>query len=1023
MSCSSGNLLYRFALATAIIFLSIGLQAQTITQTLSGHLRPEIAQGKINAIEALPGNEHLHLAFQLPLHNEDEFHALLSRIYDPESPDYHHYLTVDQFKARFAPTEAEVQSVVDFAKKNGMTVLSTPTNRMLVEVDATAETANSALHLRMNRYQHPTEARSFYSADREPSLELATKIYHIAGLNDYSQPHARFQSELGKDPAKFAGAARSLATTAAYPPTPTGSGPYGSYIPSDFRGAYYGTGPLDGSGQVIGLLEFMGYDQVDLDNFYATTKEYGYNEPAAAANIKRIPLGGLTEPMSSNGNDAEAVLDIVYALSMTPNLKQLRFYECCSASYSGAESGAVVMLNAMAADNVAKQISISYGWGPEQDAEDPVLQELAAQGQSVFAATGDYGSPMNPGNNIIDDYYPSDNAWVTSVSMSLVTTKTPGGLWANEIYSAGAGGGVNAGPLPTPMPSYQSGIQTKANQASSVYRNVPDVVSDGYGSFLCGGGGSTHGCYPNKDCQSCTNGGSSMSAPIWASYMALVNEEATLLKKPAVGFLNPALYAIGKSTKAANDFHDITSGNNACCGQVYVPYQATKGYDLVSGWGAPIGKTLMMDLINQAKSFSVGFATSHLTLAASKGTVTDLVEVTGAGQFTGSATLSLAGLPTGVTAKFDATTVKSDGHTTLHLTSTGGTTAGHYPVTVTATSGTSKTSAVFDLEVEPKNGGFLFGSAVTAIGVPVGTKTTGTWYDGSTNQTWAINANSVGNYSGSVKLTTSKVPDGVTVSLNPSTLNVVPGTQATASITVSASDTAAVGQSSITIYGSDGASKETAPLLVNVTPMVPCAVALPSPYFAINVGQNGSLTMPFNVTTTLTKPVPVTMAITGLPSGWKATFSPAIVTPPASGKAVVSNLTVTADSSVALGKWSQATISCSYQKFSSSMSLYWDPSGSLTASKSAVTIGANITLNYATDPTMASTSNWIALVAHGANPQSAKQLLVTKATLAKGTVTLSTKTLAAGKYDAWLYYGGYSTNTTLAGPVVITVSK
>src|ERR1017187_9486844 len=63
------------------------------------------------------------------------------------------------------------------------------------------------------------------------------------------------------------------------------------------------------------------------------------------------------------------------------------------------------------------------------------------QGQTYFAATGDYGSPQNPGNNVEDDFYPSDDAWVTAVSMSLVFTTDAGGPWASEIYAGGSGGG------------------------------------------------------------------------------------------------------------------------------------------------------------------------------------------------------------------------------------------------------------------------------------------------------------------------------------------------------------------------------------------------------------------------------------------------------------------------------------------------------------------------------------------------------------------------------------------------------
>jgi hypothetical protein len=98
----------------------------------------------------------------------------------------------------------------------------------------------------------------------------------------------------------------------------------------------------------------------------------------------------------------------------------------------------------------------------------------------------------------------------------------------------------------------------------------------------------------------CQNGdgfgvaGTSASSPLWAGFMALVNQQAAANGKPPIGFANPALYAIGKGTNYQTDFHDITTGNtNNGNG---ASFNAVPGYDLATGWGSPAGQALISDL-------------------------------------------------------------------------------------------------------------------------------------------------------------------------------------------------------------------------------------------------------------------------------------------------------------------------------------------------------------------------------------------------------------------------------------------
>jgi hypothetical protein len=90
--------------------------------------------------------------------------------------------------------------------------------------------------------------------------------------------------------------------------------------------------------------------------------------------------------------------------------------------------------------------------------------------------------------------------------------------------------------------------------------------------------------------------GTSLATPLWAGFMALVNQKAAAEGKPPVGFANPALYAIGKGAGYNSSFHDIATGNNITPASPS-KYYATAGYDLCSGWGAPMGSNLMQGLL------------------------------------------------------------------------------------------------------------------------------------------------------------------------------------------------------------------------------------------------------------------------------------------------------------------------------------------------------------------------------------------------------------------------------------------
>lgn len=544
-----------------------GGRARTV---LAHHVRAAVANRTAADLGALDADRRINLVFQLPLRNESELDALLARLSDPDSPDYHRWLSVAQFTERFGRTEAEYARLAAAAEAHGLTVDYRSPSRLFLVAHGTAAAVESTLNVRMRTYQHPTEARTFYSVDREPSVDFDVPIAHVGGLNDYDRPR----------PAARAGvAARSGG------PGATGSGPGGAFLASDMRTAY-AMGTNTGKGQAVALVEFAGYNPADISAYFAATHR---TNQVPIVNI--VVDGGSATGYRNINDEGEVCLDIEQVLGVAPGLSQLRVYIGPESFGAGAD---VYVFGRIVTDNVAKQVSNSWWWSPDDPQSlDPLLKEAAAQGQTVFSISGDKGAYV--GNDAKDQGFPAEDAYLTVVGGTSLTT-TPAGAWSAEkvwnSYASGSGGGpANDHVASFALPSWQAGVANSHNGASTLYRNSPDVALHAdYNNYICYNGG----CSTNW-------GGTSFAAPRWAAYLALVNQQVAATKKtPGLGFINPTLYKLGQSAAYGANFHDIVSGNNQTSGQTRY-YNAVVGYDLATGWGSMNGLTLMNSLVGAAQ--------------------------------------------------------------------------------------------------------------------------------------------------------------------------------------------------------------------------------------------------------------------------------------------------------------------------------------------------------------------------------------------------------------------------------------
>jgi subtilase family serine protease len=145
---------------------------------------------------------------------------LLQRLYDPASPDYHQYLTPEQFAQRFGPDAGDYEALADFFKTNGCTVTATHPNRAVLDVRGAVGDIEKLLHTSLRLYPHPNEARNFFAPEVEPSLDIPVPLLHISGLDNLLRPRPM-----------------SLKSTALATPA-AGSAPGGDYMGNDFRAAY-----------------------------------------------------------------------------------------------------------------------------------------------------------------------------------------------------------------------------------------------------------------------------------------------------------------------------------------------------------------------------------------------------------------------------------------------------------------------------------------------------------------------------------------------------------------------------------------------------------------------------------------------------------------------------------------------------------------------------------------------------------------------------------------------------------------
>ena len=548
---------------------------------------PAVPVGAIPLGTESPGWE-LSMRVVLEPRDPSALAAFITSASDPSSPRFRRFLPRDAFASHFGPSPSMVRAVRSVLRADGLQVSSVSASHLVLTVRGPAARFVAALHSPIERWRLPDGAVG-YRLERAPRLR--TSVAHdVAGVVGVSSLVAERSFALrGTGPLALAHLDPHLqpqTCTAAQDAIDQFGG--GTFTPTQ-EGEAYGLANAwdhgdDGTGHTVALLEFAPYAPSDV---LAYDKCFQLLSPSAThdPNVHDVIVDGGTSPGSSAASD-EPTLDIEELRALSPGARL--------EVYLGPNNvtGPLDTLQRIATDDTAQAVSISWGICErfsDHAAELPILEQLAAQGETVFAATGDNGSSDCYGQSppsgaplvtaSVDD--PSSQPLVTGVGGLTVDSLSPltESVWNDCVTfdEPGCLGGAGGGGISAlyRRPAWQQAPGAPSGSAPGAHaRLVPDlsVMGDPSTGMLAFFQGSYQ-----------PFGGTSMGAPLMA---ALDVVAAQSCGTSTLGFLNPLLYDMGRH---GGDFDDVTAGNNAIATSTLVAHQydAGVGYDMASGLGSP----------------------------------------------------------------------------------------------------------------------------------------------------------------------------------------------------------------------------------------------------------------------------------------------------------------------------------------------------------------------------------------------------------------------------------------------------
>lgn len=647
---------------------------------------------------------HITLVFRLSSSQQSDLDNYLLQLQNPSSPNYHKWLTPEQYAARYGMTESDLAKVASWLQDQGFTVEQTARGRNWIAFSGTAGEVESAFHTAIHTYRVRGDTR--YANNAEPSVPsaLAGVVLGVRGLNNFRpRPKVRVRSV-------------RAGTKPNYTSSETGDH---FLVPGDLAVIYdiqslYNAG-ITGAGQKIAV---MGQTDITMNDITEFRSLVGL--PANNPTVVTIPsyVSG-----TFTGDLTEADLDLEWAGGVASNADILYV------NAGGSTNGAFDSLTYAIDNDVAPIISMTYG-GCEPDfsaadasAYQSYLQMASAEGITIAAAAGDDGAtdcdnndPSNPSDIAVMGLavdFTASSPNVTAVGGSEFTGDSAAGanaywsgsnngttqasalsyipevVWndtATDMELSGTGGGAS---MFFTKPKWQTGVGVPNDGA----RDVPDVSltaspdEDPY--LICSSD------YVNTDTSAtadCTNGfratddtldvvgGTSAATPSFAGILALLEQK---MGSPQ-GNINAVLYPL--FAKSASSFHNITNGNNEepceagtpnCPNGGQIGFTAGTGYSQTTGLGSVNAYNLVTawssvaPITGSTADFAISPSPENLALAAGNSGTTTLTLFPNNG-FSGSVSLtcspgsSLSGVTCSVSSPVSVS--QAAGPTTATLT-------------------------------------------------------------------------------------------------------------------------------------------------------------------------------------------------------------------------------------------------------------------------------------------------------------------------------------------------------------------
>jgi uncharacterized protein (TIGR03437 family) len=610
------------------------------TAVLKGNVHP-MAQPRFDLGPVEPAFQLSYITLVLKKTDAQQaaLDQLLQQQQDPASPNYHDWLTPEQYADRFGLSRNDLDKISAWLMSEGFTVEYVARGRNWLAFSGTAGQVQATFHAAIHRYR--VDGETHFAAAAEPSVPAALEpvVAGFLGLDDFYP----------KAPQR------------ALPANTSGAGTH-TMAPGDLATIYDITRlGLNGTGQTIAIVGQSAVDTSDIQGFRSQ-----YNLPAV--NLQSIPYGpsvGITSDLS------ESDIDLEWTGAVAPNAALIYIY---GASANDAASYAI--------DNkLAPVVNESFIYCEAQQSSATLssyraeAQKANAQGITWLAASGDSGAagcdPPFAGKQATNGLAVAFPASIPEVTAMGGTEFNDAGLsywgaangptggsaisyipekaWNDTPVGAGlaaTGGGPSS---VYPKPAWQTGAGVPSDGA----RDVPDISLDAANdhdpfNVLTGGNWELYG-------------GTSFATPVFAGIVALLNQYLVaneVQSSPGLGNINPTLYRLAQSVPSA--FHDITVGNNIvpcaqgspeCPTALQFGYSAGPGYDLATGLGSVDAYNLVTQWTASTNIATTTAVTANPTSITPGGSTTLTATVTAASGSTaptGSVAFTLGSASLGV---------------------------------------------------------------------------------------------------------------------------------------------------------------------------------------------------------------------------------------------------------------------------------------------------------------------------------------------------------------------------------------